>query len=119
LNGRNDLDFIRYFLPRAVDFSDDGVTWRAGYGPRLRDYGPGIDQIEFVVNELRANPNSRRAVLSLLDPGEDSTFPIKTNDFPCTQSLSFMERDGKLDLTVFIRSNDLIWGWSHINLFEF
>ena len=35
LSGRNDVEFISHYLPRAKDFSDDGVVWRAGYGPRL------------------------------------------------------------------------------------
>jgi thymidylate synthase len=120
--GRNDLEFLEFFLPRAVDFSDDGKTWRAGYGPRIRTfpdpYG-GVDQLAFVVDELSGDRTSRRAVMTLLDPSQDSRFPIKTKDFPCTQSLSFMVRNDKLDLTVFIRSNDFIWGWSHINCFEF
>ena len=138
LAGRNDIEFLSRYLPRAKDFSDDGKTWRAGYGPRLRNFYPGgehwtgndtvlqsdnIDQVKFVVNELKLNQNSRRAVIGLFDPKADvwALHETKegTKDFPCTQSLSFMVRDGKLDLTVFIRSNDLIWGWSGVNVFEF
>lgn len=36
LAGRNDMEFLSRYLPRAKDFSDDGKTWRGGYGPRLR-----------------------------------------------------------------------------------
>src|ERR1044071_339665 len=67
LAGRNDLEFLEYFLPRAKDFSDDGKTWRAAYGPRLRG---GLmlwpDQLQFVADELRSDPTSRRAVITLL-----------------------------------------------------
>ena len=38
LGGRNDLGFLSHYLPRAIDFSDDGLTWRAAYGPRLRNW---------------------------------------------------------------------------------
>jgi thymidylate synthase len=131
LAGRNDVDWLKFYLPRSPDFSDDGKTWRAGYGPRLRWYGmpvcdviPGapylpVDQVKFVVEELKNNPESRRAVITLLSPLEDSHTPITTKDFNCTQSLSFMIVDGELELSVLIRSNDLIWGWSGINVFEF
>ena len=45
LAGRNDLAFLTPYLKRAPDYSDDGgKTWRAGYGPRLRNWG-GVDQL--------------------------------------------------------------------------
>ena len=47
LAGRNDVEWLSYYLPRAAEFSDDGKTWRGGYGPRLRDAGHlqhGLDQ---------------------------------------------------------------------------
>lgn len=37
----------------------------------------------------------------------------------CNTSLDFKLRDNKLDLTVFNRSNDIIWGFSGVNLFIF
>ena len=39
LAGRNDIEWLSHYLPRAKDFSDDGTTWRAGYGRRLRHFG--------------------------------------------------------------------------------
>lgn len=38
LAGRNDVAGLAPYLPRVADFSDDGRTWRAGYGARLRNY---------------------------------------------------------------------------------
>lgn len=114
LSGRNDVAGLVHYLPRAADFSDDGLTWRAGYGPRLRDY-QGIDQIAYIVETLRANPSSRQAVCTIWDPTVDTT-PGK--DIACNNWLSFSSRHGKLDLMVAIRSNDAMWGWSGINAFE-
>jgi thymidylate synthase len=128
LAGRTDIEWLSFYLPRAADYSDDGKTWRAGYGPRLRKWGTAEacaydnswrDQIAFVINKLKKSTGDRQAVITLLDPAEDQRPDLKTKDFPCTQSLSFMVRDGMLDLTVFIRSNDLIFGWSGVNAFEF
>jgi len=122
LAGRNDVEFLSHYLPRAVDFSDDGKVWRGAYGPRLRAWGgwpsktggPG-DQIKHIVDVLNADRTSRRAVVSIYDPKRDSA-PGK--DIPCNDFLSFISRDGFLHLSVFVRSNDLIWGWSGINAFE-
>lgn len=114
LSGRNDIGWLSSYLPRAGDFSDDGRTWRSGYGPRLRDYA-GVDQLARVVELLRTSPGTRQAVLSIWDPQVDGT-PGK--DTACNDLLQFLSRKGELDLHVYIRSNDLIWGWSGINAFE-
>lgn len=112
--GRNDLDYLGAYLRRASDFSDDGVTWRAGYGPRLRNWN-GVDQLSEVVKILRADPSSRRAVISIYDPDRDF---VASRDIPCNNWLHFLLRDGRLDLHVAARSTDIWWGFSGINTFE-
>lgn len=114
LAGRNDLAFLTPYVPRAPRFSDDGMIWRAGYGPRLRSW-QGVDQLEAVRHLLANDPTSRRAVMSIFDPAVDF---VPSKDIPCTNWLSFSLRDGVLDLAVAIRSNDLVWGFSGINSFE-
>lgn len=122
LAGRNDIEFLSHYLPRAEQFSDDGEVWRGGYGPRLRSWqwamsssGRGTDQLAEVVRLLREDRGTRRAVMSIFDPGADYG---DSKDIPCNNWLSFISRMGKLDLHVGIRSNDLMWGWSGINAFE-
>lgn len=114
LSGRNDVAGLAHYLPRAGDFSDDGLEWRAGYGPRLRNY-QGVDQLAYIIDTLTANPSSRQAVATIWDPTVD-TNPGK--DIACNNWLSFSCRDEKVDLQVGIRSNDAMWGWSGINAFE-
>lgn len=109
LAGRDDIGWLKHYLPRATDFSDDGLTWRAAYGPRLRS------QLDYVVDTLKADPTSRQAVISLWDPIIDSE-PGK--DIACNNWLHFLSRGDELHLQVGIRSNDIIWGWSGINAFE-
>lgn len=125
LAGRNDVEWLSRYLPRAADFSDDGETWRGGYGPRLRRWYVGetpqvsgayeVDQLQHVIKLLQEDPNTRRAVMAIYDPAVD-TDPGK--DIPCNNWLHFLHRDGRLHLTVATRSNDLMWGWSGINAFE-
>lgn len=127
LAGRNDIEWLSHYLPRAKDFSDDGKTWRGGYGPRIRRWtatAPSgrpwngrdeVDQLSHVVNLLKTDPDTRRAFISIYNP-EIDTAPGK--DVPCNDALHFIARDGKLNLNVFTRSNDLMWGWSGINSFE-
>lgn len=124
LAGRNDVEWLSHYLPRAAEFSDDGVQWRGGYGPRLRawaamdsngDYAGPVDQLRHVVELLRRDRSTRRAVMSIYDPAVDTE---DGKDIPCNNWLHFLNRDGKLHLHVTTRSNDLIWGWSGINQFE-
>lgn len=123
LSGRNDVEWLSAYLPRAKDYSDDGETWRGGYGPRIRDWQAidehGInlhtDQLAHVVDLLRADPLSRRAVIAIYDPARD--IPAG-KDVPCNDFLQFQNRNGALHLTVTVRSNDVMWGWSGINAFE-
>lgn len=135
LAGRNDVEFLSHYLPRAKDFSDDGETWSGAYGARMRHWGehgdgnvffapptgldpaPGVtDQLYSVVELLRGDPMSRRAVISLFDPAVDHDPELK--DVPCNDWIQFTSRLGYLDMNVAIRSNDLMWGWSGINQFE-
>lgn len=121
LSGRDDIEWLKNYLPRAGDFSDDGKTWRAAYGPRLRawktddEWIPTVDQLANVVDLLKNDPTTRQAVMTIWDPVLDWT---ESKDIPCNNWLHFLQRNGRLDLHVAIRSNDLIWGWSGINQFE-
>lgn len=124
LAGRNDIEFLSHYLPRAEQFSDDGKTWRAGYGPRLRDWRSVnitgddysvTDQLAEVIRLMREDRSTRRAVMSIFDPAVDYR---DSKDIPCNNWLSFLSRLGNLDLHVAIRSNDLMWGLSGINAFE-
>jgi thymidylate synthase len=114
MSGRNDLEYLSHYLPRAIDFSDDGKVWRGGYGPRLRNW-QSVDQVKEVARILNEDPNSRRAVMVIFDPAKDF---VASKDIPCNNWLHFIIRDKRLHLNATIRSNDVMWGFSGINTFE-
>lgn len=114
LAGRDDMEYLARYLERAPQFSDDQATWRGGYGPRLRDWD-GVDQLDEIRKLLCSDPESRRAVAVLFDPARDF---VETLDVPCNNWLHFLVRDGRVDLNVTVRSNDILWGFSGINTFE-
>lgn len=114
LSGRNDVEWLERYLPRASQFSDDGIVWRGGYGPRIRCWD-GIDQIQNAIGILNSDRVSRRAVIQIYDPDRDA---MPGKDIPCNNWIAMNSRLGQLDMGVALRSNDLIWGWSGINAFE-
>jgi thymidylate synthase len=142
--GRNDLEFIKCYLPKMNDFSDDGFFLRGGYGPRLRFYNGNtfdykkagdnnamifenreIDQFYYISECFKRDQYTRQAIITIGDPAKDC-FDIdnnikKTKDFPCTRSLHFIKNSvtNKLDLIVHLRSNDFIWGATAVNIFNY
>lgn len=146
--GMNNLDDgPGRYVRNLYNFSDDGKTWRAGYGPRLRHFtgsyeqynigkdeigefitngvgDPGIDQLKYVIESFLRDPKTRQADITISDPAKDCFIDgnlIQTKDTPCTRSMHFQKNPntGALDMIVRMRSNDLIWGASAVNIPNF
>lgn len=78
-------------------------------------------QFEYVIDCLLRDPQSRRASIVLLD--KDHLF-LDNVDTVCTYSINFTLQDGRLDMTVMMRSNDVIFGFTNDafcfwNLYQF
>lgn len=119
LAGRNDLTFPAKFVSDFGRFSDDGETLHGAYGYRWRKWF-GYDQLDILVQELRANPSTRRAVLSMWDGAKDLSVAISGGkDVPCNTHAYFDTIGGKLNMTVSCRSNDIILGAYGANAVHF
>lgn len=116
LAGRDDVEWIAQFNRRMHEYSDDGVTFHGAYGARLVS-GFHVHQIHEAIHMLIDDPGSRRVVLQLWDPQEDLN--KKSKDLPCNLSIALKIRDGHLNMTVFNRSNDVIWGAFGTNVVHF
>ena len=66
------------------------------------------DQIHYVVGKLRENPNTRHAAISIYDCKE---FEKYRNDTPCTYAVQFTIINNKLNMSVYMRSNDVWYGF--------
>lgn len=76
------------------------------WGERLGSGGEDvhIDQIAYIVEKLRASPNSRRAIAITWNPVIDE----KLDDCPCLQLVQCVLRDNRLNMRVVFRSNDML-----------
>ena len=115
LAGRRDVGFLKNFNSNISQFSDDGEVFNASYGFRMRHHF-GRDQLLEVIQTLKNDPNSRQAVIQLWD-SEDLT--KKTLDKCCNTQLVFDIVSGRVNLTVFNRSNDFWWGNAGSNIVHF
>lgn len=115
LSGSNEVDFVAYYVGKKYDeLAEDGKVF-GGYGPRLLSWTgshswKGVDQISNVTKILKTKKDSRNAVIQLFD---STDLAAKHKDVPCTCTLQFMLRDGKLHLFTNMRSNDIHLGLPH------
>jgi thymidylate synthase len=65
-------------------------------------------QLDYVVSILRENPSTRRAAISIYDGKEISDY---SKDTPCTYAVQFTILNSKLNMSVYMRSNDLWYGF--------
>lgn len=105
-SGDNSCENIGKYAKMWLQLSDDGKTNNSAYGYILeKKYG--FDQIQQIIELLKKDPNSRRAVLNISDP---SINRITTKDMQCTIALQFLIRNNELQMTVYMRSNDVYFG---------
>jgi thymidylate synthase len=109
LSGSDRLDFIERYVRRYREDAVDG-TLHGAYGPRIFRMRGKFDQISNVTQLLTKRPTSRRAVIQLFN-AEDIASEYK--EIPCTTTLQFHLRDGRLHMSTTLRSNDAYWGLPH------
>lgn len=102
----NSKDFIGYFADMWNHISDDGKTSNSAYGYIIHKKH-GFDQIKKVIELLKKDPESRRALININVPNEKV---IETKDEMCTIALQFLIRNERLDMTAMMRSNDVWFG---------
>lgn len=91
------LDWMRSNFTELDDVADLGGA--RSYARRLRDYD-GRDQIAWVVDRLRADPTTRSATITTLQPLSDTSY------IPCVSLLDFWRVGGPLELVVYAHSLD-------------
>jgi thymidylate synthase len=113
---------IKYLQDNGVKIWDEWATPEGDLGPvygkQWRDFS-GVDQIGWVVDEIKRNPTSRRLIVSAWNP---SVLPdiSKTPDQnaaegkmalpPCHCLFQFYVLDGKLSCQLYQRSADIFLG---------
>ncbi|MCL9675613.1 thymidylate synthase [Acinetobacter sp. ACZLY 512] len=87
------------------------------YGHQWRNFGAsknadgsynqdGFDQISWLVNEIKTNPNSRRLIVSGWNPNEAGQVALP----PCHTLFQFFVQDNKLSCQLYQRSADVFLG---------
>lgn len=123
LGGCNDIASVVRFNKRFTEYSDDGKITHGAYGYRWRERMPyfhsaSIDQLILIADALHKDKTDRRQVLQIWDAASD--LGRQTKDAPCNLTVTFqINPSDELDMVVFNRSNDIIWGCYGANAVHF
>ncbi|HEX8778694.1 MAG TPA: thymidylate synthase [Rhodanobacter sp.] len=105
---------IAYLKEHGVSIWDEWADARGDLGPvygkQWRAWptadGGAVDQIRWVVDEIRRNPDSRRLIVSAWNVGELPKMAL----MPCHTLFQFYVADGKLSCQLYQRSGDIFLG---------
>ena len=105
---------IRYLKENGVsiwdDWADENGELGPVYGKQWRSWegadGQAIDQVRWVVDEIRRNPDSRRLIVSAWNVADLPKMAL----MPCHTLFQFYVANGKLSCQLYQRSGDIFLG---------
>lgn len=118
------MDNFIEMIKTDEDFAEKWGDIGKGYGFQWRKFGAtnctytdyegelrkyclgGFDQIEWVINEIKNNPNSRRLIVSGWNPHDVDKVDLP----PCHTLFQFFVEDGVLSCQLYQRSADILLG---------
>ena len=110
LSGTSFPDLVIAIGPQFKNYAEDNGIFHGAYGPRTNG------QFDVIIDRLRQDPDTRQAVVTIWNPQYDLQ-PNK-RDYPCTILHQFRIRDNKLNMSVYMRSND-VWLGAAYDFFQF
>jgi len=110
-NGQNTTEFISKYANMWNHIkNDDNMTVNSCYGYQLftdKNNKSELSEWEWSFRSLLNDKDTRQAVMKINKPSHNI---IGIKDYPCTLTITFMIRDNKLNMTVHMRSNDIVLG---------
>jgi thymidylate synthase len=105
---------VKYLQEHGVSIWDEWADQNGDLGPvygkQWRSWptadGRNIDQLSLVLEQLKANPNSRRILVSAWNVGELDRMAL----LPCHALFQFYVADGRLSCQLYQRSADALLG---------
>ena len=111
LKGDTNIGYLKDNQVRIWDeWADENGDLGPVYGKQWRSWatadGGEIDQMQWLVDEIKRNPDSRRLVVSAWNVGELSQMAL----MPCHNLCQFYVGNGKLSCQLYQRSGDIFLG---------
>jgi thymidylate synthase len=103
-------DLVISVGPQFANYAEDNGLFHGAYGPRT------AGQYDMIIDRLMQDPDTRQAVVTIWNPQLD--LQERKRDYPCTILHQFRIRDNKLNMSVYMRSND-VWLGAAYDFFQF
>ena len=98
---KNQLQDNKYIQFHYKSFDEDNIT------DKIESIEFNIDQLKFVINEIKTNPTSRRILMTSFNPAQVKQGVL----WPCHSiTIQFYIQDGYLDMFCYNRSSDFLLG---------
>jgi len=110
MGGVSEPNLVIAIGPQFKNYTEDNGLFHGAYG--LRTNG----QYNEIISRLKDDPDSRQGVVTIWNPELDLL--AKKRDYPCTILHQFRIRDNKLNMSVYMRSND-VWLGAAYDFFQF
>lgn len=107
--GRNDVAFISKWAKFWETIQNPDGTANSAYGNLIfsEKNSHDLTQYQWAIQSLMNDSNTRQAVLHFNKPQHQY---FSNKDFVCTMYANLHIRNNKLYMSVFMRSNDAVWG---------
>lgn len=93
-------NMLEVYGKTLLDTDNNGFAYT--YGERIRLWNNQVDQVSEVINKLKTDKNTRRAIMTTWIP----TIDFESTEVPCLILIDLKWRD-KLDMTAVFRSHDI------------
>ena len=103
-------DLVISVGPQFANYAEDNGLFHGAYGPRT------AGQYDMIIDRLMQDPDTRQAVVTIWNPQLD--LQERKRDYPCTILHQFRIRNNKLNMSVYMRSND-VWLGAAYDFFQF
>lgn len=108
INGDTNIKYLKNNNVNIWDlWADENGELGPVYGYQLRKFNNNFDQLNYVINELKNNKFSRRAVVNLWNPTDLDKMKLP----PCHYSFQINIFKNKLNMSVIMRSCDMALGF--------
>lgn len=107
--------YEQYVSAIVYGYADSDSKFEYDYHSRLFDYSSWIEnddvqwtnQIQYIIDKLKDQKSTRRAIGITWDPVVDTT----KKDVPCLQFVQFWNEKDRLNMLVLFRSEDMLMGY--------
>jgi thymidylate synthase len=107
LSGSQNCTWLNRYTKMWTKWQNDSAEVNAAYGHRWQNYH-GVNQLQLAIENLKADPTSRRIWIDTWAPQEDSK--LNATNTPCPLGFYLQILNGQLNMSVVMRSSDVAVG---------